>query len=135
MHILNSMTIRANRNKVIETLKKNRERHKKIVAEARRGYVTKARDALLAKLKEVESGKVVSLSFGMNAPQDHTKVYDTAIEMLTLHTEKTIVLDANQVRNLMMDQWDWSTHFLLANSAYSGTAAALYSQSADSADD
>ena len=125
MHILNTMQIRADRNKVLTQLQKNRERHKKIVAEARVGYVAKAREALLAKLKEVETGKIVSLAFGLDAPQDHTKVYDTAIEMLSLHTEETIVLDSKQVRNLMMDEWDWSQHFLAANSRYSSTAAMM----------
>jgi hypothetical protein len=118
------MTIKADRDTVIATLKKNRERHKQIVSEARVGYVKKAREALMEKLALVESGKVVALTFALEAPQDHTKVYDTAIEMLSMHTDATIILDAGQVRNLVMDEWDWTSHFMLVNSAYSNTAAA-----------
>lgn len=125
MHILNSMHILADRNKVIDTLKTNREKHRAIVVEARAFYIAKAREALMARLKEAEAGKVVSLAFQMSPPQDHTKVYDTAIAMLELHTEPTIRLDTQQVRNLMMDEWDWSHHFLMTNSAYSATAGTM----------
>lgn len=126
MHVLNSMKINADTKTVLSALVKNRAKHQKIVAEARVGYAKKAREALLDQLKKLESGKTSVVTFHLASPQDHTKVYDTAIEMMKMHTEKKVVLDASQVRTLMMDEWDWKAHFLLANSAYSGTALAEY---------
>jgi len=131
MHVLNSMKIIAKTKDVLTALVKNRQKHQKIVAEARVGYAKKAREALLDQLKKLETGKTSVVTFHLAAPQDHTKVYDTAIEMMRMHTGKTVPLDSGQVRTLMMDEWDWKSHFLLANSAYSGTAAAEYSPDDD----
>jgi hypothetical protein len=123
MHVLNEMKITAKTDEVLAALTKNRELHKKIVLEARAGYAKAAREALLGQLALLEKGRDVIVTFQLQAPQDHTNVYDTAIEMMKLHTEATVILNSTQVRTLMMDQWDWKRHFLLANSAYSGTAA------------
>lgn len=47
------------------------------------------------------------------------------IEANTKDTLAT-VLNSEQVRNLEMDEWGWTDHFLASNSAYSGTAAEVY---------
>jgi len=125
MHVLNSMKIQAKTKDVLDALVANREKHKEIVTEARVGYAKKAREALLDQLNKLETGKTSVVTFHLTAPQDHTKVYDTAIAMMRMHTEATVILDSMQVRTLMMDEWDWKRHFLLANSAYSGTAAMI----------
>jgi hypothetical protein len=122
MHMLGSMRIQAKRADVLATLIKNREAHAAIVKEARDGYVAKAQEVLKEKLAKLSSGKVVALSFSLRVPIDQTKVYDTAIEMLKLHQEEKIELDAGQVRNLMQDQWDWSDAFYGTNAVYSKMA-------------
>lgn len=124
MHILSSMRIQADRATVLKTLCENREKHSTIVRESREGFVAKALVAVTEKLEKLKKGKVTSLNFALQPPQDHTDVYDTAIKMLSMHTEATITLDSTQVRNLVMDEWDWKFQFLAANSMYSGTAAA-----------
>jgi hypothetical protein len=122
MHMLGSMRIQAKREDVLATLIKNRETHATIVKEAREGYVKKAYAALKQKEEKLLSGKVVALSFSLRVPVDQTKVYDTAIEMLKLHQEDKIELDAGQVRNLMQDQWDWTEAFYGTNMVYSKMA-------------
>jgi len=125
------MHITANTKDVLEALRTNREKHRAIVVEARVGYVKAARLALQDQLDRLESGKISVVTFQLAAPQDHTKVYDTAIKMLEMHTVPEIVLDSQQVRTLMMDEWDWKRHFLLSNSMYSGTAAAEVGSASD----
>ncbi len=122
MYILSGMSITANKEQVLETLRKNREIHKKMVVEARTGYVEKARVALEKKLNAIREGKIVALSFTLKPPLDYSAVYDTAIRMLELHTGSEVQLDAGQVHNLMEDNWDWTRDFLVSNSAYSATA-------------
>ena len=122
MHILNSMRIKANRKDVLEKLVANRSRHAAIVEEARAGYIAKAKEKLLARLDELNAGKIHGAYFSLEVPVDHTKVYDTAIEMLRLHTEDKIELDAGQVRNLCQDQWDWTERFYQTNMMYSKMA-------------
>lgn len=106
----------------LKCLRENKETHKTIVREAREGYVEKAKKALLAKLDRLKSGEIVGLAFSLTVPQDYTHVYDTAIKMLELHMEETVTLNGSQVRCLMMDEWDWTDHFIATNAGYSGTA-------------
>ena len=87
-------------------------------------YMKKAKEALRAKLDLLESGKLKALAFGLSVPVDMTKVYDTAIQMLEITTQKEMELTPGQVRNLVMDEWDWSDHFMGTNAMYSDTAAA-----------
>lgn len=122
MHVLRGIEIEAQKAVVLEKLKANRETHSKIVKEAREGYVVKARAALDRRLDELKSGRLVGLVFSLAPPQDHTEVYDTAITMLELEVSETVQLNSDQVRNLMMDQWDWSDDFLATNAVYSGIA-------------
>lgn len=113
---------------VLERLRENREKHAKIVAESRAGYVEKAKLALLSKLDDLKKGKVAALSFSLRPPADHTREYDTLIEMLELHTDQTIALNADEVRQFMLDQWDWTSDFLHQNAFYSGTARAALAE-------
>lgn len=119
MQVLYGLSITANKKQVLETLRKNREEHKSIVAESRAVYVKKAEAAVAKKLDLLRSGKIVGLSFQLAVPLDYTTVYDTAIRALELHTGDTIELSADQVRNLIDDQWDWSGQFTSSNSLYS----------------
>jgi len=125
MRVLSSMKIEANVADVLATLKDNRDKHHAVVVEARTGYLKAARRELEHRLKQLESGKIVALSFRLATPVDYTKVYDTAIAMLEMHKQPTVILDSDQVRSLIQDQWDWSNDWAKTNSAYSQTARSL----------
>jgi hypothetical protein len=122
MHNLSSMVVTVSKGEALERLKANRERHAVIVKEARESYANRALAALTKRIEKLKTGKIVGLAFSLRVPQDQTSVYDTAIEMLELHTEDHVEMNASQVRNLMMDEWDWMDQFLLHNAGYSGTA-------------
>lgn len=122
MHALSGMNIRAKKDEILSRLRTNRETHATIVAEARKGYIDRARESLRERLDQLESGKIVSLAFSLEPPQDHSDVYDTAIQMLELATDDMIEMDSAQVRTLVMDKWDWSQKFLHVNAQYSQTA-------------
>lgn len=122
MHALSGMNIRAKKDEILAKLRTNRETHTTIVTEARKGYVERARESLRERLDQLESGRIVSLAFSLEPPQDHSDVYATAIQMLELATDDVIEMDATQVRTLVMDQWDWSQKFLHVNAQYSQTA-------------
>lgn len=122
MHALSGMNIRAKKDEILARLRANRETHAAIVAESRKGYVERARESLRERLDQLESGKIVSLAFNLEPPQDHSDVYNTAIQMLELAQDEMIEMDSVQVRTLVMDQWDWSQKFLAVNAQYSATA-------------
>jgi hypothetical protein len=131
MHELSGMNVTVKKDTLLATLQENRERHKKIVAEAREGYLKKAEAALRSRLDKIKSGKIDALVFGLSVPVDQTKVYDTAIRLLEVDINDEMELTPSQVRNLVMDEWDWTEHFAMTNSAYSDTAAAHYGRSDD----
>lgn len=122
MHELEKMKVVVVCSVLLATLRENLERHVAIMEEARKGYIAHARGLLTHKLNDLEKGKASSLTFHVSPPRSHEKVYETAIRMLELHQHEHIELTADQVRNLVMDKWDWMTRFLLANSGYSDGA-------------
>ena len=107
---------------VLDKLRSNRDQHAKIVSEARKGYVDKARAEVEKRLKQLETGQVVHLTFNLAPPEDYTTLYDTTISMLEMHQGDTIVLAADEFRQLVQDEWDFTDGFLASNARYSGTA-------------
>lgn len=124
MHGIGDMKIEANREELLAKLKANRDAHKKIVEEARAGYIEKAKKALDKKMKALEAGEFVHLSFSLEMPQDHTREYDTHIKMLEMHQGKTVSLTSSLVRCFVEDEWGWKSHFIGVAANYSQTAAA-----------
>jgi hypothetical protein len=76
----------------------------------------------MKKLAQIRERNIVSVQIHLHPPQDHTAAYVVAIEMLTLHTEDTIILDSDQVKCFLMDQWEWTDDFYTSNSGYSDLA-------------
>jgi hypothetical protein len=123
MYILSGMNVTVSRSELLAIVTKNREEHSEIVAEARKVYVGKAREALAKRLDDLERGKTIHLLFSLQAPVDQTTVYNTAIKMIEMHKLDTIELSSEQVRCLVQDQWDWTKSFYATNSTYSEKAA------------
>lgn len=123
MRVLDDMAVTAKRDEVLTALRAGREDHIRIVAEARAGYLVKAKAELQKRLGRLEEGHLDSLVFGLPLPMDQTSVYDTAIRMLELHQGAELTLNAEQVRSLVQNQWDWTRAFYMSTAQYSGTAA------------
>jgi hypothetical protein len=117
------MTMNFSRTELLEKLKANLANHAKIVEEARAGYIEKAKKAVADRLDELKAGKVVALSFHLSPPVDNSEVYKTTIGMLEMSKDENIVLTADEFRQLVQDEWDWTDNFLVANRAYSDLAA------------
>lgn len=122
MRALSGMNVTAKVSVLLEKLRTNREEHAAIVKEAREGYMRKAQDELNKRLGELKEGKIVGLVFSLTPPQDYTRVYDTAIATLEIATEEEIKMTPDQIRHLVLDDWDWQREFLASTSQYSGSA-------------
>jgi len=114
-----NMKITCNKAEILGRLKANLESHTKLVAEARTGYVSRAKEELDKKLKALSDGKVVALTFSLRIPQDYSTIYKTAISMLEAHTGTEIELSASEYRQLVEDEWDWAHDFAGTNMLYS----------------
>ena len=116
------MTTRVRRDSLLAALELNAAKHSAIVEEARIGYLKRARKALEERLAELQSGKIAALEFQLAPPQDYSEVYKSAIEMLKWTVHEVVELQADEFRQLVQDQWDWSNAFFGQNSRYSKTA-------------
>lgn len=127
------MKVICHKNELLKELKKNRKNHLAIFEEAKKEYFVKAieyvldmQDELIDLEEELRNEDFdVSLSLPrhqLSKPFNYVSVYDTAIQMLELHTEDTIELSASEVRNLVQDMWDWQADFLNVAKIYSHSA-------------
>ena len=115
--------IQANTKEVLDKLEKNRRLHLKEYKESEIGFLIEAKALLAKALKHVKKLKskngIQSLSVHLGAPQCYDAEYATAITMMKYHTGKTITLDPTQVRQFLMDEWDWSGSFKEAHTNFS----------------
>jgi hypothetical protein len=113
-----SMEVSCSTEKVLEILRTNRQKHIELVQDSKLGYLKLAKQALIAKLEDIQAGKVVELSFRLPLPKDYTYEYDTAIHMLEMHTDTTVTLGSEAVKCLIENQWNWRD-FVNTNEVYS----------------
>ncbi len=115
-HVLNSYTYPVA--KILAIVKKNRAVHEKEYIEARKGY----RVQMIVKTREMvslaESYKDVPHHIDLAIPESHTAEYDRAIQMLTLTSQKKLVLDSATFAQLIMDEWSWKRSFSATNARY-----------------
>ncbi len=130
-HFGMDLKVTVNRASILTKIIENRERHITIFKEARAGYIKNAKEALLARLEELENGKAKSLSFSIIPPMSMVSTYDTVIGMLQASVDENIVLTATEYRQLAEDEWDWMDSFLSTNSRYSASATAYAASKMD----
>lgn len=117
-----TMQVSCNTKSVLQSLKTNKVKHLEVVADARKGYLEKAKEKLEEKLSKINEGKVIDLRIDLSPPISHAEEYDTFIAMLEMHTEENILLSSDEVRMFVQDKWDWANAFLVGNSVYSAVA-------------
>ena len=120
MHMTMKTTM--SRHKLIEIVKKNFEEHKTIMKEANEGYIAAAKKLLTEKMAKLDAGEPVAMSFHLARPNDQSKTYEIALQMLEYNEISQIELEAEDFRNLVLDQWGWMDGFLEVSSQYSNTA-------------
>lgn len=120
-HLGIDMNVTCDKQAILKALRSNREQHAQFVQEARVEYCKQAQTVLEKKLNALKEGKIVQLTFSLRVPKDYTDVYDTVISMLELHTGSDITLSATEYRQLVEDEWSWTSEFAGSNMAYSSS--------------
>ncbi len=116
-----NFTTTVDRSKLLNALRKNRDNHAGMCAEARAGFAAEAKRVFADRIKAIESGNLTKLSIRLEPPEDHTAEYNTAIQMAEWSTENTITLTSDEFRNFVMDEWDWLGLWLVQNRNYSAS--------------
>ena len=77
-----------NTEEILSKLRTNREEHIKIVRESQKGMREKWRALLTEALDDLNEGLTVQTYLNLTIPENHTKDFDRAIEMLEMTTDK-----------------------------------------------
>jgi hypothetical protein len=104
-------TISVDKQQLKESLLSNRETHKELFETAWEGYRKFAIKELEDRLEAVKNKKPFKLWFDVSVPEDHTKDYDTALEMLDWHTEDVVNLTRDEFDKFIKDDWSWKGKF------------------------
>lgn len=144
-------TVTVSREKLLSTLKENREKHAREYQESVAGYKVLAKERLQKKLSwarktlkanfDEVSRKIdefdldddenpltdtvsmlSSVSFSLEVPRDHTKSYDVAISMAEWEVGDTIELTQSQFQCFVLDDWDWKKKFSVMNKLYTSAS-------------
>jgi hypothetical protein len=112
--------VRIKKQTLLDILKKNRQEHRDIFLAAQKEYRKQAIKVLDEQLSLAREGKpfVLATVTALIAPEDHTKDYDRAVEMLELSEDEVITLSTADFSNLVQDQWSWSRQWAFSNSHY-----------------
>lgn len=112
-------TVRIEKSKLLEIIKKNRDEHRDIFIEAQKNFRADVIAKLDAALAEARDGKNIPQFIQFAAPSDHTKDYDNVIRMIELSEDSILTLTAIEFRSYVMDEWSWTHAWAASNSRYS----------------
>lgn len=114
---------------LLEVLRANAEDHNMIYVEAMKGYRAEMITKLARMLIKAEKNEDVPHALKLIRPTHHLKEYATAIKMLEMCTDEEVVLDEEQFRQYVENEWHWRKAFLFSNSSYSKKAEIDYAHS------
>lgn len=126
----NMKTVKVDKKRLLEILKKNREEHKGIFIEAQKAYREVAITVLDDQLKAAREDRPFELQrfVALTQPQDHTAEYDRAIQMLEMSVDDQILISENEFMNFVQDTWDWSRGWAISNAPYVSSNSRNYAK-------
>lgn len=111
--------IRIDRNKLLETLRENRDRHEAEFKEARGKWVKKSAKALRKAAERAEKGDIEEHPLAnLPKPVSYVKSYDDAIARVEYDTRSEIELDDREFSAWVQDDWNWRGQFVGTTSLY-----------------
>jgi hypothetical protein len=114
----NNLKIMVNRLELIKTIEANRDKFKEDYDLAKKGFKIELRKELEKKLKALDDGKKVDLSFKNRKPESHLGDYLEILEMLEMSTSVEVELDQKSFKQYVKNEWDWAKFWSLSNSSY-----------------
>lgn len=121
---LGMKTIRVQKEKLLDTLKTNRDNHISEYQEAVELYYDDVLSKLDKKRREVKKAGVdgildINTVVSVSAPVSYKDEYDTTIEMLEWSTDDFIDLTQDEFKRYVKDEWNWSENFKTLRATYS----------------
>jgi hypothetical protein len=104
--------------KLINTVRENREAHKKVYDEAMENYRKDAIAKMRENLAAAEAGGEIKDSINLERPMNALKDYDRVIKMLEMSAEDTVELTENEFAQYVLDEWHWKSTWVASNASY-----------------
>lgn len=116
------MTTKVKRENLLKVVRDNYVLHQQIIKEAQESYRKKAIELLQDRLEAFQRHADADLFFTLKKVEDYSEVYKNSIEMLEWNESEYIELTADEFRQLVRDEWDWSERFFRDSSWLSESA-------------
>lgn len=111
-------TIKVQVGQLATTLETNKGTHRNAYEKAVERYRSKAVELFEENIKEVKKGGPVRQHLALPVPEDHTKDYDRALQMLEWHQGEEIELTMGEFQTYVQDDWGWKQSFSTTNMTY-----------------
>ena len=118
-------SVKVDKAKLLEIVRENRNKHRKIFEEALEGYRKQAIAELDSMLADAKAGRRIRRSVSLIEPTDQTSDYDRVIRMLEMSVDEFVVLQEHEFAQYVLDRWNWRKQFLMSSSNYSHTAKVM----------
>jgi hypothetical protein len=118
--------VRVSKVKILKALRENREEHRAAFEDALDGWHEQVQAALKEQLKRVREDKRHNPQWYLPMPQDHTRDYDHAIELLEYSLDEEFELSAREFAQFVRDDWGWKGDFVTSVNTYSASAGGSY---------
>ena len=112
-------TITVDKEDLLATLRDNRQQHREIFERAQVVYREKVIEELDRALDDAKNGRKIIRHIALPEPEDHTKDFDTAIQMLEWDTAETVTLDRRDFARFVQNRWEWDQTFRQNTVGYS----------------
>lgn len=116
-------SVRVPKDKLMETIKSNRNEHRRIFEEAIEGWKERVTKDLETAAEEAKAGRSFRIRFNLPKPEDHTKDYDAVIDLLEFSLDDEFELSFNEFNQYVRDEWGWQTDFLNTSMSYGSMSA------------
>jgi hypothetical protein len=110
--------VKVHKQALLDRVKENRDAHKALFLKAQEGFRARVIEEIDDMLDKAKRGEI-RLLVGLTPPEDHTKEYDRAIEMLEMSTDSIIAIDHASFAQLVRNEWSWFNQATVVNSTYS----------------
>lgn len=111
-------TVTVEKERLIETLKNNRENHVDTFEQTLEGYRSKAVELLKEHIDRIRDGEVEQVRVYLPVPENYEEAYDRAIEMMEWEENSWVELTESEFDQFVRDNWTWKPDFLETSATY-----------------
>ena len=115
------MKTEINKESLLSTMIKNRDKHKIEYREAIEGYRAEVIKKLLNLIKKLKNKEIPNISIELPIPVNHVKDYNRVIKMIEADLRARIDLTEEEFTKYVLDDWSWKSLWSHTNALYSSS--------------